>query len=158
VARRFFRHGELHLVVLHLLRLRPMHGYELMGELSRLFGPAYRPSAGSIYPAVESLEAEALIQGREREGRRVYRITRAGRSALDQRRELLAALEVRTGVRLPAEDGPEPALARFLSRVGAVAPRIDADALEAVLDGTAAELEAMAETHPPSRTPRRHPS
>ncbi|EUA73856.1 hypothetical protein I540_0264 [Mycobacteroides abscessus subsp. bolletii 1513] len=37
---RFFRHGELPLVLLALLAQRPMHGYELMSELSRLFGPA----------------------------------------------------------------------------------------------------------------------
>ncbi len=50
MARRFFRYGELHLVVLSLLARRPMHGYELMGELSRLFGPAYRPSSGQRVP------------------------------------------------------------------------------------------------------------
>ena len=44
---RFFRYGELPLVLLALIEQEPLNGYELMGELERLFGPAYQPSAGA---------------------------------------------------------------------------------------------------------------
>ena len=77
-SRRFFRHGELPLVVLAMLADRPMHGYELMSELSRLFGPRYRPSPGSVYPALEALEAEHLLEGETEAGRNTYRATEAG--------------------------------------------------------------------------------
>jgi len=145
VGKRFFRHGELHLVILGLLRLRPMHGYELMGELERLFGPTYRPSAGSIYPAVESLEAEKLIEGRDQDARRVYRLTRAGRSAVEQRAAGLAAVEVRTGVRLSPIDGTEAVLARFKSRAQAAAVDLDPDEFAGLLDQWAGQLERKAE-------------
>lgn len=144
MGKRFFRHGELHLVVLGLLRLRPMHGYELMSELERLFGPAYRASAGSVYPAVESLEVEGLIEGRHQDGRRVYRLTRAGRAAVGQRAPALAAVEVRTGVRLSPIDGTDATLARFASRARAVAGYVDPDEFRRRLDNWAEQLEQLA--------------
>jgi DNA-binding PadR family transcriptional regulator len=136
-------------VILGLLRLRPMHGYELMGELERLFGPGYRPSAGTIYPAVESLEAEKLIEGRDQHTRRVYRLTRAGRSALEQRASTLAAVEVRTGVRLSPVDGTEAVLARFTSRARAAAGDIDPDVFSRLLDDWADQLERHARKERP---------
>jgi len=141
MGKRFFRHGELHLVILGLLRLRPMHGYELMGELERLFGPTYRPSAGSIYPAVESLESEGLIEGRDEDARRIYRLTRAGRSAVEHRAAALAAIEIRTGARLSPVDGTDAVLARFTSRARAVAGDIDPDTFTRLLDDWAGQLE-----------------
>ena len=59
-SRRFFRSGELHLVLLALIGERPQHGYELMADLTARFGPGYRASPGSIYPALTALEAEGL--------------------------------------------------------------------------------------------------
>jgi DNA-binding PadR family transcriptional regulator len=144
MGKRFFRHGELHLVVLTLLARRPMHGYELMGELGRLFGPHYQPSAGSIYPAVEGLENEGLIVGRDAGGRRVFELTATGAEALERRADALAALEVRTGVHLGRGPSIDGALARFGSRVQAVAAHLDPDVLESLLDDTATEIERRA--------------
>jgi DNA-binding PadR family transcriptional regulator len=153
MGRRFFRHGELHLVVLALLRRQPMHGYELMHELARLFGPQYRPSAGSIYPAVEALEAEGLVEAHEEGDRRVLELTVLGRDALDRRGEVLDALEVRTGVRIQDRSEIEAALARFGSRVRAVTDRLEGGALEVLLDGAAAEIEGHAARPAPSSRP-----
>jgi DNA-binding PadR family transcriptional regulator len=147
MGRRFFRHGELHLVVLALLEERPMHGYELMGELARLFGPAYRPSAGTIYPALEGLQAEGLVDGHDDGGRRILELTAAGSAALARRVEVLDALEVRTGVRLRNRPGVEASLARLAARVQAVAALVDAEVLDAVLDAAATEIEDLA-AHP----------
>src|SRR5947209_17173109 len=97
---RFFRHGELPLVLLALVRERPMHGYQMMAELTRLFAPAYRPSPGTVYPAIDALEAEGLIAGEDVASRTVYRLTDVGRGALEDRFEKLAEIELRTGARL----------------------------------------------------------
>jgi DNA-binding PadR family transcriptional regulator len=143
VPRRFFRHGELPLVVLSLLASRPMNGHEVMGELKRLFGPRYRPSPGSVYPAVEALEAEKLIEGAEREGRTTYRITSLGEEALEERADALAALELRTGARLGRADSLEPVLTRFKARLMELSGRVDPAAVAATLDRAAAEIEAL---------------
>src|SRR3954453_11215435 len=142
MSRRFFRHGELPLVVLAILADRPMHGYELMSELSRLFGPRYRPSPGSVYPALEALEAERLLEGELEADRNIYRATEEGIEALEKRVDDLAALELRTGVRVRSAASLDGVLARFRARLSPLAGRIDAAALEPVLDRAAAEIES----------------
>ena len=143
MPKKFFRHGELQLVLLALLAKRPRHGYDVMTELGRLFGPAYRPSPGSVYPAVEALEAEGLLEGSDSDGRTTYRITPVGVQALQDRGEMLAAFEVRKGVRLRPSDSFEPMLERFNARLSAVSGRVDPEALGAVLDRAAVEIESL---------------
>jgi DNA-binding PadR family transcriptional regulator len=142
--RRFFRSGELHLVLLALLGERPQHGYELMSELGARFGPAYRPSPGSIYPALTALEAEGLVAATDDGDRRVYRVTPAGLRAVEELRPLLGEIESRTGARF---GGPslEPALARFTARVRDAAPVVDPAAVEAVLEEAAVRIERLGE-------------
>ena len=142
MSRRFFRHGELPLVLLALLSEQPMHGYDVMAELDRLF-PTYRPSPGSVYPAMEALEAEGLIEGDAAAGRTTYSVTQAGEEALAGRRDALAALELRTGTRLGTGDSLPPVLDRFRARIVRLDGRVDTGAVEAVLDRVAVEIEAL---------------
>lgn len=142
LARRFFRHGELPLVVLALLAECPMHGYELMSELSRLFGPRYRPSPGSVYPALEALEAERLLEGESEVGRTTYRVTKIGVEALEQRADDLATLELRTGVRIGSAESLEHVLARFRARLMSLSGHVDIAVVVPVLDRAATEIES----------------
>ncbi|MGH2973296.1 MAG: PadR family transcriptional regulator [Solirubrobacterales bacterium] len=142
MSRRFFRHGELPLVVLAMLADRPMHGYELMSELSRLFGPRYRPSPGSVYPALEALEAERLLEAKAEAGRNTYRATEAGTKAIEERLDDLAVLELRTGVQVRPGKTVESALARFKARLIPLSGRVDVATVELVLERAAAEIES----------------
>lgn len=143
MRRRFFRHGELPLVLLALLSARPKNGYEVMADLTRLFGPRYRASPGSIYPAIDALESEGLIASEEKDGKSGYRSTPAGEKALRSRAELLASVELRTGVKLMPGDFLEPVLARFAARLAPLSGRVDAKAAAAVLDRAAVEIENL---------------
>lgn len=140
-----FGHGELHLALLGLMSQRPMHGYELMAELTTRVGRRYRASPGSIYPAVQALEAEGLITGTDEADKRIYALTDEGTKALEQRAHRLAALESRLGVRFTT--GVEPDLARFAERVRAVAPRLPERVLSNAIDVAASEIERMANHH-----------
>jgi len=139
----FFQYGELPLVLLALLATGPHHGYELMHELKRLFGPEYRPSAGSVYPAVSALEAEGLIESVSNGARRTYRITKAGTEALDDRSTDLAEIEIRTGSRIGPSGDLTDVLERFTTRVTALSGHVDPAAVEQELDRTAARLEEL---------------
>jgi DNA-binding PadR family transcriptional regulator len=143
LPRRFFRHGELPLVLLALLAERPRHGYEIMAELKRLFGPRYRPSPGSVYPAIEALHAEGLVDGQTHGGRTTYRVTPAGEQAIEARRDALAALEVRTGARFGDAHSIEPLLDRFRARLAPLSGRVDPQAVAAVLQRAAADIESL---------------
>lgn len=126
-----------------LLAERPMHAYEIMGELARLFGPRYRPSPGSVYPAVDALEAEGLIEGQTSDGKTIFRTTPLGDEALAGRGTALAALELRTGTRLAHGDSIEPELARFTARLAPLSGRVDPEAVAVVLERAADEIESL---------------
>jgi DNA-binding PadR family transcriptional regulator len=46
---------------------------------------SWRPSAGSIYPALQQLEDEGLVRSTERDGRRVFELTVEGRDEAEAR-------------------------------------------------------------------------
>jgi DNA-binding PadR family transcriptional regulator len=88
-----FSHGRLRLYLLKLLAEGPKHGYELIRLLENRFLGLYAPSAGTIYPRLQRMEAEGLVTHTAAGGRKVYEITDAGRAELAQRSRELAALE-----------------------------------------------------------------
>ena len=88
-----FSHGRLRLYLLKLMADSPRHGYELIRLLEDQFLGLYAPSAGTIYPRLQRLEAEGLVTHSQEGGRKVYSITPAGREELARRRGELAALE-----------------------------------------------------------------
>lgn len=88
-----FRHGSLRLYLLRLLDEEPRHGYEVIRLLRDRFMGVYSPSPGTIYPRLARLEEEGLVTHDEVEGRKVYRITEAGREELRNRSDELDELE-----------------------------------------------------------------
>ncbi len=88
-----FSHGRLRLYLLKLLAEGPKHGYELIRLLENRFLGLYAPSAGTIYPRLQRMEAEGLVNHTAAGGRKVYEITEAGRAELRQRAAELADLE-----------------------------------------------------------------
>ena len=77
--RRVVRKGELKYVLLELLADEPMHGYELIRRLEEESNGMYSPSPGSIYPTLQMLEDQGYVLSEQLDGKRVYRITEAGR-------------------------------------------------------------------------------
>ena len=75
--------GDVRSAVLVLLRERPMHGYEVIAEIERRSGGAWHPSAGSVYPTLQLLADEGLIESAVGDGRKTYSLTEAGRAEAD---------------------------------------------------------------------------
>lgn len=76
------RKGWIRGAILALLAERPMHGYEMISELSQRTGGAWNPSPGAVYPALQLLADEGLIDSETEAGRRRHTLTEAGRRAL----------------------------------------------------------------------------
>lgn len=93
--RKVFGHGGLRLFLLMLLDEQPQHGYDLIKMVEDRFLGMYTPSAGTVYPRLQSLEDEGLIEHEEIDGRKVYRLTDAGRRELHERRSELDDLQRR---------------------------------------------------------------
>jgi len=82
--------GHVDLLMLATLSRGPLHGYGLVEELRDVSDGAFDLAEGTVYPALYRLEAAGLLSsawshasGRRR---RVYRLTRRGRSELGRER------------------------------------------------------------------------
>jgi len=77
-----FKAGFLKLALLAMLSKGPTHGYALMKDIESITEEGWKPSPGSIYPALRELEKEGLISPRNEGRRKTYKITPAGRITL----------------------------------------------------------------------------
>lgn len=75
------RRGDVRAAILTLLAERPMHGYEMIQEITERSGHNWRPSPGSIYPTLQLLADEGMVDITEDGGKRRYELTDAGRAA-----------------------------------------------------------------------------
>ena len=84
---RFFEFGEVRLAILSLLQEGPKHGYQLIKDMTERSGGLYRASAGTVYPTLQQLEDEGLVQSDTQDGRRTYRLTAEGIAELEREKE-----------------------------------------------------------------------
>jgi len=74
------RRGDVRAAALALLAEEPRNGYQLIQEIAERSGGVWQPSPGSVYPALQQLEDEGLIQAETPEGgRKRYALTDEGR-------------------------------------------------------------------------------
>jgi DNA-binding PadR family transcriptional regulator len=80
------RRGDIRTAALLLLAEEPRNGYQIMQEVEERSEGVWRPSPGSVYPALQQLEDDGLIRSSESEGRKAYAITDAGSAVVTARR------------------------------------------------------------------------
>ncbi|GJG88968.1 hypothetical protein tb265_41490 [Gemmatimonadetes bacterium T265] len=151
---RFFAHGDLRLVILHLIAEQPRHGYDLIKAIEERVGGAYSPSPGVIYPTLTLLEDLGYVTVRPDEGaKKSYEITDAGRAFLDANRPTVDALLARMAEAGRAHGGaPAPQLLRAMENLRlALRMRLargplgdeQVQALAAALDAAATAVERV---------------
>ncbi len=77
------RRGLLKSYVLKLLQQGELSGYDIMQTIQQETG-FWKPSAGSMYPLLQSLTEAELIQYRMDERRKVYSLTPKGQQAAEE--------------------------------------------------------------------------
>ena len=81
--------GALEMMILHSLRLKPMHGYGLVKHIRQVSDDLLEVEEGSLYPALQRmlkaglLDAEAGVSAKGRPTR-IYRLTKTGRKHLEK--------------------------------------------------------------------------
>lgn len=75
--------GDVRIAILYLLTEEPMHGYQIMQELSDRTEGLWKPSPGSVYPTLQQLEDEGLVTAAETEGKNVFHLTDDGRAHIE---------------------------------------------------------------------------
>jgi DNA-binding PadR family transcriptional regulator len=73
------RRGDIRAAILALLAEAPRNGYQIMQELEERSRGAWRPSPGSVYPALQQLEDEGLIRDEATGGGKTFHLTDRGR-------------------------------------------------------------------------------
>ena len=84
------RRGDVRAAILDVLAVEPMNGYQIIQQIAERSGGAWKPSPGSVYPTVQQLEDEGLVEGVDGNGRRLLRLTDAGRQYVEQHPDELA--------------------------------------------------------------------
>jgi DNA-binding PadR family transcriptional regulator len=86
------KRGDVRAAALALLAEQPMNGYQIIQEIGERSGGVWRPSPGSVYPALQQLEDEGLIRAEPGDGgRRGYVLTDGGRSYVAEHPDELRA-------------------------------------------------------------------
>ena len=74
------RRGDVRAAALALLAEEPRNGYQIIQAIAERSGGVWQPSPGSVYPALQQLEDEGLIQTETADGgRKHYTLTSEGR-------------------------------------------------------------------------------
>ncbi|MGI9006529.1 MAG: PadR family transcriptional regulator [Streptosporangiaceae bacterium] len=86
------RRGDVRAAALALLAEEPLNGYQIIQRIEERSGGLWRPSPGSVYPALAQLEDEGLIGPQSSEGeRRAYELTEAGRAYVAEHEQEMQA-------------------------------------------------------------------
>jgi len=83
------RRGDVRAALLVLLAEEPRNGYGLMQEIENRSNGAWRPSPGSVYPALSQLEDEGLVRATQSGGRKLFELTDEGRTYVTEKADEL---------------------------------------------------------------------
>jgi len=76
------KRGLLRESILVLLNEEPRNGYQIITVLNdRTYG-AWQPSPGAVYPCLQQLTDEGLVEALDLDGQKSYQLTEAGREAV----------------------------------------------------------------------------
>ena len=85
------RRGDVRAAILSLLSEQSRNGYQIIQEIAERSKGLWKPSSGSVYPALQLLEDEGLVEVATEEGRRTFRLTEAGRTYVEQHKDEVTA-------------------------------------------------------------------
>jgi len=85
------KRGDVRAAILSLLAEKPLNGYQIMQELEQRSRGSWRPSPGAVYPALQQLEDEGLVQAETSSGGRVYSLTERGQVHVKEHPDEFAA-------------------------------------------------------------------
>ncbi|WP_137843212.1 PadR family transcriptional regulator [Microbacterium sp. 2FI] len=139
--------GDVRAAVLALLAEKPMHGYQIIREIEERSAGAWKPSPGSVYPTLQLLTDEGLIQAEESNGRKTYALTDEGRQVADAAPDRSAPWEssgnAREGSRQSALPKAGIDLAQAVAQVGRSGSPEQVKEAVAVLDDARRKLYSI---------------
>ena len=87
--------GHLKTLILKMLDKKPMSGSQIISEMEEIMN--WKPSCGSIYPLLNTIEQEGLTIARQERGKKIYTLTNDGKKIIQKKdeetEELFLAME-----------------------------------------------------------------
>ena len=121
------RRGDVRSAILDVLATasgtegEPVNGYQVIQQITERSGGAWRPSPGSVYPTIQQLQDEGLVEVDDERGRRSLRLTAEGEAYVAEHADELAAVwapfETRRRERASESAGLKPEIGQVMSAV-----------------------------------------
>ena len=91
------RRGDVRSAIIDVLHRaaqadEPINGYQVIQRIADLSDHEWRPSPGSVYPTIQQLQDEGLVEGDEAHGRRTIRLSDEGTRWAESHAEELEAV------------------------------------------------------------------
>jgi DNA-binding PadR family transcriptional regulator len=94
------RRGDVRAAILDVLATgpgpdaggEPLNGYQVIQQIADKSNGAWRPSPGSVYPTIQQLQDEGLVETDDERGRRSLRLTEAGQAYVADNADELAGV------------------------------------------------------------------
>lgn len=138
------RRGDVRSAILDVLRAagereEAPNGYQVIQQIAERSDGAWRPSPGSVYPTIQQLQDEGLVELDETLGRRAMRLTAAGVDYCAEHADELAA------VWTPFERKPEPPRDAEQADIRAEIPQVMSAVWQIVTQGSDDQRRAAVE-------------
>ncbi|WP_304801641.1 PadR family transcriptional regulator [Nocardioides sp.] len=129
------RRGDVRVAILDVLATaarseEPVNGYQVIQQIAERSEGGWRPSPGSVYPTIQQLQDEGLVEADDERGRRSLRLTEAGQTYVDEHADEVAAVwaPFESGADADAtKDGAKPGKAEHAdlkTEIGQVMPAV----------------------------------
>jgi len=111
------RRGDVRLAILSLLGEEPANGYSIIKGIAEKSGGTWNPSPGSVYPTLQQLVDEDLIEA-VGEGRRTeFQLTDAGRTYVAENADAVDAVWASTAPQAEADATLHDSVAKLMGVV-----------------------------------------
>ncbi len=91
------RRGDVRMAIIDVLRQAAaddtsVNGYQVIQQIAERSNDAWRPSPGSVYPTIQQLQDEGLVESDDERGRKTLRLTDVGETYAAEHVDELAAV------------------------------------------------------------------
>lgn len=111
------RRGDVRVAILSLIAENPSNGYGLIKQIGERSGGNWTPSPGSVYPTLQQLVDEELIEPIGEGKRTEFQLTDAGRAWIADHEEELARVWQSSEERAAADAGLHESIAKLMGVV-----------------------------------------
>jgi DNA-binding PadR family transcriptional regulator len=111
------RRGDVRLAILSLLGEAPSNGYAIIKGIAERSGGTWTPSPGSVYPTLQQLVDEELIEPIGEGKRTEFGLTDAGRTFVSENTEQLDAIWASTTGQAEADAALHESIAKLMGVV-----------------------------------------